>query len=52
MATCGGIRQRPGPGNIDHVINVTLTSAGLLYANMRLNGLMNAAGQAGQTLAY
>lgn len=52
MATCGGIRSRPGPGNIDHVINVTLTSAGPLYANMRLNGLMNVAGETGQTLPY
>ena len=51
-ATCGGIRQRPGPGNIDHIINVTLTQGGPLYANMRLAGLMNLAGQTGQTLAY
>jgi UDP-2,3-diacylglucosamine pyrophosphatase LpxH len=52
MATCGGIRSRPGPGNIDHVVNVTLTQNGPLYANMRLTGLMNVAGETGQTLAY
>jgi hypothetical protein len=52
MATCGGIRQRPGPGSIDHIINVTLTQKGPLYANMRLTGLMNVAGESGQTLAY
>jgi UDP-2,3-diacylglucosamine pyrophosphatase LpxH len=52
MATCGGIRQRPGPGSIDHIINVTLTQNGPLYANIRLTGLMNLAGESGQTLAY
>jgi hypothetical protein len=52
MATCGGIRQRTGPGSIDHIINVTLTQQGPLYANMRLTGLMNVAGESGQTLAY
>lgn len=52
MATCGGIRSRPGAGNIDHVINVTLAPAGPLYANIRLNGLMDAAGQTGQVRAY
>jgi hypothetical protein len=52
MATCGGIRARPGPGNIDHVINVTLTPNGPLYANIRLVGLMDVAGETGQVRAY
>lgn len=52
MATCGGIRSRPGPGNIDHVVNVTLTPAGPLYANIRLIGLMDQAGATGQIRAY
>lgn len=52
MATCGGIRQRPGPGNIDHIINVTMTESGPLYVNLRLNGLLDLDGKSGQTLAY
>ncbi|MCO5733994.1 metallophosphoesterase [Rhizobium sp. SSA_523] len=52
MATCGGIRQRPGPGNIDHVINVTMTANGPSYVNLRLNGLLDLDGESGQTLAY
>ena len=52
MATCGGIRARPGVGNIDHVINVTLTPAGPIYANMRLTGLMDVNGESGQIRAY
>jgi hypothetical protein len=52
MATCGGIGQRPGPGNLDHIVNVTMTNDGPLYANMRLTGLMDVAGNTGQTLAY
>ena len=52
MATCGGIRARPGPGNIDHVINVTLTPNGPLYANIRLVGLMDVTGETGQVRAY
>ncbi|MEZ5751591.1 MAG: hypothetical protein R3D60_06385 [Paracoccaceae bacterium] len=52
LGTSGGIRTRPGPGNLDHVVNVTLTSAGPVYANVRLTGLMDITGQSGQTLAY
>jgi hypothetical protein len=52
MATCGGIRARPGPGNIDHVINVTLTPDGPLYANIRLIGLADVTGESGQVRAY
>ncbi len=52
MATCGGIRQRPGPGNIDHVVNVTMTERGPSYVNLRLNGLLDLNGDSGQPLAY
>ncbi len=52
LGTSGGIRTRPGPGNLDHVINVTLTTKGPVYANLRLTGLLDLAGQSGQTLAY
>jgi len=47
-----GVPLRLGPGTMDHAMLVTLTSAGPVFANLRLNGLMDAAGRSGQTLAY
>jgi UDP-2,3-diacylglucosamine pyrophosphatase LpxH len=52
MGTTGGIRVKEGPGTVDHTVVVTLTPEGPQYANMRFTGLMNAAGETGQTLAY
>jgi UDP-2,3-diacylglucosamine pyrophosphatase LpxH len=52
MGTTGGIRQRNGPGTMDHTMIVTVGPQGPLYANTRFNGLMNVAGETGQTLAY
>ncbi len=52
MATTGGIRQKFGPGTMDHNMLVTMTTSGPLYANTRFNGLMNVAGETGQVRAY
>lgn len=52
MGTTGGIRQEDGPGTMDHTMLVTLGPNGPIYANTRLNGLMDVAGQTGQTHAY
>jgi hypothetical protein len=52
MATTGGIRQRSGPGTLDHTMLVTLGPAGPSYANMRLSGLMDVAGETGQVRTY
>jgi hypothetical protein len=52
MGTTGGIKQQAGPGTMDHAMVVTLTEQGPLYANTRLNGLMNIAGETGQVRAY
>lgn len=52
MGTTGGTAQRPGPGLMDHVMMVTLGDKGPIYANIRLNGLMDANGASGQTRAY
>jgi hypothetical protein len=52
MATTGAIQHKPGPGNMDHVMFVTLTPEGPKYANIRLNGLMDADGHTGQTRAF
>ena len=52
MATTGGIRQRNGPGTMDHMMLVSLTPAGPVYANTRFNGLMDVAGETGQVRAY
>jgi hypothetical protein len=52
MGTTGGIRQQDGPGTMDHTMLVTLTETGPAFANTRLNGLMNVAGETGQVRAY
>jgi predicted phosphodiesterase len=52
MGTTGGIRQRNGPGTMDHVMLVSLTAQGPVYANTRLSGLMDIAGETGQVRAY
>jgi hypothetical protein len=52
MASTGGVRHRNGPGTMDHVLVVTLTPHGPLYANTRLTGLMDVAGETGQVRAY
>jgi 3',5'-cyclic AMP phosphodiesterase CpdA len=52
MASTGGVRHRNGPGTMDHVLVVTLTPTGPIYANTRLNGLMDLAGETGQMRAY
>jgi UDP-2,3-diacylglucosamine pyrophosphatase LpxH len=52
MASTGGVRHRNGPGTMDHTMVVTLGHEGPIYANTRLTGLMNVAGETGQTRAY
>jgi hypothetical protein len=52
MGTTGGIRQQDGPGTMDHTMLVTLEADGPSFANTRLNGLMDVAGQTGQVRAY
>ncbi len=52
MGTTGGVRTHDGPGTMDHVMTVELTAGGPVYANTRLNGLMNVAGVSGQVRAY
>jgi len=52
MGTTGGIRQKDGPGTMDHTMVVTLGANGPLYANTRFTGLMNVAGETGQVRAY
>jgi UDP-2,3-diacylglucosamine pyrophosphatase LpxH len=52
MGSTGGVRHRDGAGTMDHVLVVTLTKDGPIYANTRLNGLMNVAGETGQVRAY
>jgi hypothetical protein len=52
MGSTGGVRHRDGAGTMDHALLVTLTSAGPVYANTRLNGLMDIAGETGQVRAY
>jgi UDP-2,3-diacylglucosamine pyrophosphatase LpxH len=49
MATTGGIMQRSGSGTMDHAMLVTLEPEGPSYANTRLSGLMDVAGETGQT---
>ena len=48
MGTTGGIRQKNGPGTMDHTMVVTLGPPGPIYANTRFNGLMNVGGETGQ----
>jgi UDP-2,3-diacylglucosamine pyrophosphatase LpxH len=61
MGTTGGIFStgsedgkplRLGPGTMDHVLLVNLQPQGPVIANLRLSGLMDSAGQTGQTLLY
>lgn len=52
MATTGGILQRLGPGTLDHTMLVTMGPNGPFYANMRLSGLMDVAGDTGQIRVY
>jgi hypothetical protein len=52
MGSTGGVRHRDGAGAMDHALMVTLTPAGPAYANTRLTGLMDVAGETGQVRAY
>ena len=52
MGSTGGVRHRDGAGTMDHALVVTLTQVGPVYANTRLNGLMDVSGQTGQVRAY
>lgn len=52
MATENGSALRLGPGTMDHVLLVNLQPEGPAIANLRLSGLMDAAGQTGQNLLY
>jgi UDP-2,3-diacylglucosamine pyrophosphatase LpxH len=52
MGTTGGIRQRNGPGTMDHMMLVSLAPDGPVYANTRFTGLMDVAGETGQVRAY
>ncbi|MEJ0066487.1 MAG: hypothetical protein WDM85_14665 [Caulobacteraceae bacterium] len=52
MGSTGGVRHRDGAGTMDHTLMVTLTQAGPVYANTRLTGLMDIAGETGQVRAY
>lgn len=52
MATTGGIIQRQGPGTLDHTMMVTMGPTGPFYANIRLAGLMDMAGETGQIRVY
>jgi hypothetical protein len=52
MSVTGGVRHRDGAGTMDHVMLVSLTPQGPVYANTRLSGLMDIAGDTGQTRAY
>ncbi|HEX4181898.1 MAG TPA: metallophosphoesterase [Caulobacteraceae bacterium] len=52
MASTGGVRHKNGPGTMDHTMVVTLGPDGPIYANTRLNGLMDVAGETGQVRAY
>jgi hypothetical protein len=52
MATTGGIMQRIGPGTLDHTMIVTMGANGPFYANVRLSGLMDVAGETGQVRVY
>jgi hypothetical protein len=52
MGTTGGIRAHDGPGTMDHVMLVTLGAEGPIFANQRLNGLMDVTGATGQVRAY
>lgn len=52
MGTTGGFKTQDGPGTLDHTMLVTLGPQGPSFANTRLNGLMNVAGETGQVRAY
>ena len=40
MATTGGIWLSGGPGSVDHLLWVTMTDEGPIFANIELNGLV------------
>lgn len=40
LGTCGGVWLRDGPGRIDHVLWVTMTGDGPVFANVTLDGLL------------
>lgn len=52
MATENGTPLRLSPGTMDHVLLVNLQPEGPAIANLRLSGLMDAAGRTEQTLLY
>lgn len=41
LGTTGGIWINQGPGNMDHITWVTMTDEGPVFANIRLDGLMD-----------
>ena len=45
MGTTGGSFHKQGPGNMDHVAWVTMTDDGPVFANIRLNGLLDKQGK-------
>ena len=44
LSTTGGIWINQGPGNMDHVTWVTMTDEGPVFANVRLDGIMDKRG--------
>ena len=42
LGTCGGVWLRDGPGRLDHVLWVTMTDAGPVFANLTLDGILGA----------
>ncbi|CAN5143812.1 hypothetical protein BH10PSE13_BH10PSE13_22180 [soil metagenome] len=52
MGTTGGTAQQPGPGLMDHIMMVTLAEGQPAFANIRLDGLLDADGKNKQTRAY
>jgi len=45
MGTTGGVWLRDGPGRFDHVIWVTMTETGPVFANLKLNGILDVTGK-------
>lgn len=41
MGTTGGIWLHDGPGRLDHIAWVTMTDEGPIFANIKLDGLMD-----------
>jgi hypothetical protein len=44
LGTTGGIWINQGPGNMDHITWITMTDEGPIFANIRLDGLMDKRG--------